>query len=197
MKKTDTIISVVIGFLIGVFFFIIIKNIEIEIPYTWLLLIVFPPLTLFGLFVASIIGKKVLALYQMAKFVLVGALNTIVDMGILNFLMWRFEIYGGGLYPIFVGISFLVATVNSYFWNKHWTFTQRKETFAPGEYLKFLIILIGGLLLHMIIASFVVNVIGPQFGISVKLWANIGKFIAVLIAFVWNFFGAKFIVFKK
>lgn len=197
MKKTDIIISPIIGFFIGVFFFILFKTLQINIPQSWLLLIVFPPLTLLGLFVASIIGKKVLAIYQMAKFVLAGALNTMVDLGVLNFLMWRFEIYVGGLYPILVGISFLVASVNSYFWNKHWTFRQRKETFAPREYLKFLIILIGGLLLHVIIASFVVNVIGPQFGISVKLWANIGKFIAVLIAFVWNFLGAKFIVFKK
>lgn len=81
MKKSDAIISPFIGFLIGVFFFFSLKTLQIDLPQGWLLLIIFPPLTLFGLFVATLIGKKVLALYQMAKFVLVGALNTFVDLG--------------------------------------------------------------------------------------------------------------------
>jgi len=197
MKKIDIIISPIIGFLIGVFFFIVLKMLQIDIPQSWLLLIIFPPLTLFGLFVASIIGKRVLAIYQMAKFVLVGALNTFVDLGVLNFLMWIFGIYTGIFFSIFKGISFLIATINSYLWNKHWTFAQRKEAFAPGEYFKFLVIVTIGLLINVTIASFVVNVIGPQFGIAAELWANVGAFIAILIAWVWNFFGAKFIVFKK
>jgi putative flippase GtrA len=47
------------------------------------------------------------------------------------------------------------------------------------------------------IASFIVNVIGPQFGISSLIWANIGKIGGIIGAFIWNFLGYKFIVFKK
>jgi len=197
MKKVDAIISPIIGFLIGVFFFIVLKMLQIDIPQSWLLLIIFPPLTLFGLFVASFIGKKFLAIYQMAKFLLVGALNTFVDLGVLNLLMWISGIYAGIFYSIFKGISFLIATINSYLWNKHWTFEKRERVFAPGEYFKFLVIVTIGLLINVTIASFVVNVIGPQFGIKSELWANVGAFAAILIAWVWNFLGSKFIVFKK
>jgi len=197
MRKTDVIISIVIGFLIGVFFFIIIKNIGIEIPYTWLLPIVFPPLALLGMFIVSFLGRKFLIIYQAGKFMLVGALNTFIDLGILNILIWFSGIVAGPWYSAFKGISFLVATTNSYFWNKHWTFRKRERIFAPGEFSKFLVVTTIGLSINVGIASVVVNIIGPQFGITEKMWATIGAFTAALISWVWNFLSSKFIVFKK
>lgn len=197
VKKTDAIISFIIGFFIGLFFFIFLKTTDFKVPYSWGLMIVFPPLSVLGMLIVSLLGKRFLFIYQMGKFVLVGALNTMIDFGVLNLLMLIFKIYAGAFYSVFVGISFIVASVNSYFWNKHWTFVQRKEVFHSKEYLKLLIILTGGLFLHVVIASFVVNIIGPQFGMTSELWANVGKFVAVLIAWIWNFLGAKFIVFKK
>ena len=197
MKKTDAIISAVIGFLIGVFFFIIIKNIGIEIPYTWLLLIIFPPLALLGMFVVSFLGRKFLIIYQAGKFMLVGALNTFIDLGTLNILIWFSGIVAGPWYSVFKGISFLVATTNSYFWNKHWTFRKRERFFAPGEFSKFLVVTTIGLSINVGIASVVVNIIGPQFGMGTKMWANVGAFTAVLVAWGWNFLGSKFVVFKK
>ena len=197
MKKTDIIIGPIIGLFIGIFFFVSLRTLQINIPQSWLLIIIFPPLTLLGLFVASIIGKKFSAIYQMAKFVLAGALNTMVDLGVLNFLMWIFGIYTGIFYSVFKGLSFLLASTNSYFWNKHWTFEKREEAFVGQEYFKFLIIVSIGFLINVGIATFVVNIIGPQFGISEELWANVGAFIAILFAWIWNFIGAKFIVFKK
>lgn len=197
MKKIDAIISTIIGFLIGVFFFIALKNIGKSFPYSWLLLVIFPPLALLGMFVASFIGKKLLIIYQAAKFVLVGALNTFIDLGVLNGLIWVSGIATGIWYSAFKGTSFLLATINSYFWNKHWTFRKREKVFAPREYLKFLITVTIGLFINIGIASFVVNIIGPQYGLTEKMWANVGAFIAVLIAWVWNFLASKFIVFKS
>ena len=54
-----------------------------------------------------------------------------------------------------------------------------------------------GLLIHLVISGLVVNVVGPQFGISETLWANIGGIAAALAGFFWNFFGFKLLVFKK
>ena len=197
MKKTDIIIGPIIGLFIGTFFFIFLRTLQVNIPQSWLLIIVFPPLTLLGLFIASTIGKKFFAIYQMGKFVLVGALNTMVDLGVLYFLMWTFGIYTGIFYSVFKGLSFLLASTNSYLWNKHWTFEKREEAFVGQEYFKLLIIVSIGFLINVGIATFVVNVIGSQFGISEELWANVGAFIAILLAWIWNFGGAKFIVFKK
>ena len=197
MKKVDAIISIIIGFLIGVFFFIALKNLGKSFPYSWLLLIIFPPLALAGMFIASYIGKKLLIIYQAAKWVLVGALNTFIDLGVLNGLIWISGIATGLFFTVFKGLSFLVATLNSYFWNKYWTFRKKEKVFAPGEYLKFLIAVTIGLFINIGVASFVVNIIGPQYGITEKMWANVGAFTAVLVAWVWNFLASKFIVFKK
>ena len=197
MAKKDAIIGVIIGFLIGFFLFIVLEFLQVEIFPNWLLIIIFPPLTFFGLLTASLIGKKFLAVWQLANFILVGALNTFVDFGVLNFLMWVFGLYIGFSFAIFKGVSFLTATVNSYFWNKHWTFKSGNGTFVRGEYLKFLVIATVGFLINVGVSSFIVNVIGPQSGIKEKLWANFGAFLAVFVTFAWNFLGSKFIVFKK
>ena len=122
MKKIDVIISLIIGVIIGIFFLIILKGIGIEIPFIWLLPIIFPGLALFGMLVASLLGKRFLVFLQAGKFLLVGALNTFIDLGVLNMLIWISGIAAGAWYIVFKSISFLVATVNSYFWNKHWTF---------------------------------------------------------------------------
>lgn len=197
MKKSDALISFIIGFFIGIFFFVGLKIIKIEVPYGWLLIIIFPPLALFGMFIASILGKKFLFILQAARFLLVGALNTFIDLGVLNFLMWIFAIAAGLGYSAFKGISFLAATVNSYFWNKYWTFEKKEKKPDPKEFIKFLIITIIGFLINVSIASFVVNIIGPQFGITEVTWGNIGAFAAVFVAWIWNFLGSKFVVFKK
>ncbi|KPJ57049.1 hypothetical protein AMJ49_02740 [Parcubacteria bacterium DG_74_2] len=197
MKKLDAILAALIGFLNGVFFFFILKQIGREIPYSWILIIVFPPLALLGMFIASIVGKKLLIIYQAAKFFLVGTLNTFIDIGILNLFIWLTKIAKGSLYAVFKAISFLAATTNSYLWNKFWTFEKRKEAARPREFLKFLVVTGIGLLINVGVASFVVNIIGPKFGISEKLWASVGAIVAAFFAFLWNFLGSKFAVFKK
>ena len=202
MKKVDVILAAIVGFLNGIFFFFILKQIgsgiaflKPFIPHFWILIIIFPFLGALGLYVASLIGKKFLIIFQAAKFFLVGTLNTFIDLGVLNFFIWVSGITKGIFYAIFKAISFLVATTNSYFWNKFWTF-EKKEVPRPKEFLKFLVVTAIGLLINVGVASFVVNIIGPQFGISEKIWATIGAIVAAFFAFLWNFLASKLIVFK-
>ena len=135
-------------------------------------------------------------LFQAAKSFLVGILNTFIDLGILTVLMETFQIFEGLSYLIFVTISFSAATLNSYFWNKLWTFEKKGVEIDLKQTSKFYLITIGGLLIHLSVTSFMVNMLGPQFGISKEIWAYIGKIAAVFLGFIWNFTGYKFIVFK-
>ena len=186
------------GFLIGVLFFIVLKNIEVKLPYLWALILVFPFLSLLGMYIASFLGKKFLIIYQAGKFLLVGALNTFVDLGILNVLIWASGMAAGPWYSVFKGISFLVAVTNSYFWNRKWTFEKKiGGMFVSKEFSKFLMVTAIGFLFNVGVASLLVNVVGPQFGISAKIWASVGAVSAALIAWIWNFLSSKFIVFKK
>jgi len=196
MKKKDLVISGIIGLLNGTIFFSVLKGLKISIPYSWTFPIFFPFLGALGIYLAWLLGKKFLIVFQGAKFFLVGTLNTFIDLGVLNLLIFVSGIARGIFYSLFKGISFLTATINSYFFNKYWTF-EKKEKPTFKEFSKFLGTVGIGLLINVGVASFIVNFIGPQFGISEKIWANIGAFIAVFFAFLWNFLASKFFVFKK
>jgi len=206
MRKIDAVLAASIGFLDGVICFYVVKYLEIAIPFPWLLpffrypLIlpfIFAPLGVLGIFIASIIGKKIFAIFQAARFFWVGTLNTFIYMGILNLLSWITEIKKGPFYVSFAAVSFLLATTNSYFWNKYWTF-EKKEKVRPGEFSKFLTITAIGLGINAGIIHLLVNITGPFSGISEKIWAGgVAPIIAAFFAFVWNFLASKFIVFKK
>ena len=159
--------------------------------------IILPFLSVLGIFIASLIGKKIPVIFQASKSFLVGILNTFIDFAILTILMETFKVFSGGLYVLFKGTSFSGATINSYFWNKFWTFEKRETKDPLKETAQFYLITIGGLLIHLGISSLVVNLIGPQFGLSKQIWAYIGALAAVFCGFLWNFTGYKFIVFKK
>ncbi len=203
ISKTDLNLSLIIGFLIGLFFLISVRVIGMEIDLPWdkkwdlSLLIIFPFLCFLGMVVASFLKERFLMIYQIAKFGLVGALNTFIDFGILNTAIILVETASGIHFPIFKGISFIAAATNSYFWNKHWTFEKKESLFASGEFAKFIAVTFVGFLLNVGSASLIVNIVGPQYGIGENLWANIGAFVAVFVAFIWNFIGSKLIVFKK
>jgi len=195
MKKTDLIFAAIIGFLDGVFFLFILKNAEVKIPYSWAIPFALTLLCLAGMRFASWLGEKLAILLQAAKFFLVGTLNTFIDLGVLNIFILISGIVSGIFYSLFKALSFLIATTNSYFWNKYWTFEKREKP-TSREFFKFLTVTFIGLLINVGVASFVVNIIGPQFGVSAKIWASLAAIVAAFFAFVWNFLGSKFIVFR-
>jgi putative flippase GtrA len=201
MTKTDKIVSLILGFLIGLFLFFILKTVKKElpfpIPYPWSLPIVFAFLGLIWIYLISFFGKKYKIILQGGRFVLVGTFNTFVDWGVLSLLMGLSGIYAGLGYSIFKGISFTIAVVNSYFWNKFWTFGKKETEGAGKEFVQFFVVSVIGFLINVGVASLVVNVVGPQFGWSEKIWALFGALTATLTAITWNFLGYKFLVFKK
>jgi len=212
MRKKDVIVGLVIGFLIGLLSLPTFKNLEPDLKAKWesfkfayvlLLPIVLPFLVLIGLFIANILAKKIKVIWQFAKFAVVGALNTFIDLGVLGLLMWlsKLGMKEGtvyiSLYALFKFISFSTAATNSYFWNKSWTF--EKGVKAQGkEFAGFYFVTGIGALINVGVASLIVGIVGPQFGISENVWAGIiGPFAGVLTGFIWNFCAYKFFIFKK
>jgi len=149
---------------------------------------------------------------QALKFGIIGGINTFVDFGILNLLMWLSGITTGIFFAVFKGISFLVAVGNSYILNKKWTFKDGGvEDVEKAS--KFLIISLGGMLINVGMASLVVNLISPieslislggtilgMLGITMsdsQIWANMSAILATAVSLIWNFTGYKFLVFKN
>jgi len=198
MKRIDIILALVTGEVAAWLFYGILKNLGIEIRFLWLILaILLPILALIGIWIAFILGKKFLWIFQAAKFFLIGVVATLVDLGVLNLLILVSGIATGLFFSIFKGISFIVATCSKYFGDKFWAFEKMEKAGMGKEFGQFFLVTLVGLVINVGIASLVVNVLGSQFGLTEKLWANVGGIIAAFAAAIWNFLGYKFIVFKK
>jgi len=132
---------------------------------------------------------------QFIKFLLVGVLNTGIDFGVLNLLMFLTGITSGFYYSLFKAISFTCGVTNSYIWNKRWTFKKGKSL-EKKEFSKFFSVSLVAFGVNICTASVLVNIIGPIGGISPYVWANISALAAAGFTTLINFFGYKYLVFK-
>lgn len=197
MKRTDIILALITGEITAWFFYILLKDIVGINNLGLILAISFPILTVICLWIAWLLGKRFLWIFQLAKYLLIGVLATITDLVVLNLLMWASGIAAGVSFSIFKGISFVAATTAKYFGDKFWAFEKMEKSGMGKEFSQFFIVTLIGLGLNVGAASLVVNVIGPQFGMSEKIWANMGGIAAAFAVTAWNFIGYKFLVFKK
>lgn len=193
MRKIDIVISVIILELTAWYFLWLFRPIII----IWILPIIFPILGALGIWLAYLIGKRFLFVFQMAKFLLIGTLAVLVDLFILNILILISGISIGIAYSFFKGFSFIIATLSRYLGNKFWAFKKRETRGAGKEFGKFFIVTLAGLLINVFTASLIVNLIEPQFSLSEKIWANIAAIIAAVATVAWNFPAYKYLVFKK
>lgn len=164
-----------------------------------------------GALIAYKIGTRIAIIWQMAKYVVVGGMNTLVDIGILTLVILISKnfgiqaedlIYSGILavtfYSIYKGLSFIVANVNSFYWNKYWTFSQKDaEQKSPAQFVQFFVVSLIGLLINVLIASLVFRSVTPFGGLNPDQWGLIGAAAGSLTGMIWNFLGYKFIVFEK
>lgn len=59
---------------------------------------------------------------QFVRFVGIGFLNTAVDYAIFNLFASLFDIHRGPKVALINSISFTIAVLHSFFWNKYWAF---------------------------------------------------------------------------
>lgn len=135
--------------------------------------------------------------WQLGKYGIIGMLNTVLNAGIFNFLIFVTDIAVGVLVDVFWIAAFVITVINSFFWNKYWAFEEREAEGTTSEAIKFfgtstIIAALNTLLVHL-----VVNVIGAPAGVDSKIWANVAIAFAIIVATLGNFFAYKFFVFKK
>lgn len=135
--------------------------------------------------------------FQLAKFGLIGVTNAVVDLGIYNLFIYLSDVSSGHLIIIFKCFSVLTAILNSYVWNKFWSFEKKEAKHLGREFAQFFMVSFVGLLLNVGITAFVVNIIGTPDGFTEKVWANVGGISASVLVLSWNFIGYKYFVFKK
>src|SRR5690348_10246952 len=65
---------------------------------------------------------------QALRFGMVGGLNTLVDLLILNMLLLLFPTNSARMILIFGAIAYSIGAFNSFLLNKYWTFGYRQRT---------------------------------------------------------------------
>lgn len=194
----DIILSLITGEGVAWLFVFLLKNSSFGASnLIWALPVVFPFLALFCLWIAYLIGKKFIFVFQLAKFLLIGAFFAIFDLVVFNLLMQWFGITDTGMkYKVFVGTSFVIATCVKYVADKYWAFEKKEGSQAAREFASFFIVTLLSGVIQVVIASLVAGS-SPMFGTNALAWANVGKMAGIIVASAWNFVGYKFIVFKK
>ena len=158
-----------------------------------------PVSAIFGLYLFYLAAKhkNKVGFLQMGKYGVIGVLNTFLNAGIYNFLIFITNIASGFTVDLFFIAAFVIAVTNSFFWNRYWTFEKIGTETVGKDAFQFFFVSTVVAVINFVILHIIVNVIGAPVGMDLKIWANIALAFTIITAFFGNFFGYKFIVFKK
>lgn len=214
ISAKDLKFSVLAGFLIGLLAMPVVKAAKPTLYEAVFFTIVpfFLIATPLGTVIAFRMGQRIKIIWQIAKFGVIGVLNTVVDLGVLSFLTFALKNYfnlsstdtlfmlGAStitFYSLYKGFSFIVANVNSYYWNKYWTFEEGTNKKTSAELTQFFVVSIIGFIINLVTASYVFGSIQPLTGFDSAQWGLIGAAVGSIAGLLWNFVGYKLWVFKK
>ncbi|NTW29953.1 MAG: GtrA family protein [Candidatus Moranbacteria bacterium] len=212
--KRDYEAGIVAGLLIG---FLILPILATAVPSLHtgirpLIIVFFLVASPIGIFIASKAYRFIPIFWQIAKFVLIGILNTLVDLGILAALQSLFRISYGinpetaiavfgtvtmTAYVFYKATSFFIANVNSFFWNKYWTFSGNPTKKSGEQFIQFLVVSIIGFLINIFFSSFVFTSVTALGGMNPSQWGLACAALGSVTGLAWNFVGYKLLVFKK
>jgi putative flippase GtrA len=126
---------------------------------------------------------------QAVRFVIVGLVNTVVDMG---------AFYALGLVPgmslvAAKAISYNLGTANSFLLNKYWTFSAGRSKRGLREFGLFFALNVPPLVVDVVVFT----ILGLWAG-SGTFWVRMTKaFGAAAVTVAWTFFGSRYLAFRQ
>lgn len=154
---------------------------------------------------------------QFFKFCIVGGSSFVIDYCIRMTLQFQAELGGGKLsdtigaqmksalptlftspdpkdafWPVACAAGAAIAIVNSFIWNRLWTFGIKGRQDSGGQFARFILISVVGLVLNVLISS-VLNHFIPG---DPKQAARIATFVAAGVVAIWNFLGQRLYAFR-
>lgn len=134
------------------------------------------------------------------RFALVGIMGAVVDFGVFNLLT-----SAAGLPAVLSSIiSFLMAVVSNFLWNRYWTYPDSRSKALHHQVSQFILVSLAGLLIRTpLFAWLEPNLIRAASSIlkgmtSIRLLTptlvghNIALAIAVIVVMFWNFYANRF-----
>lgn len=202
MRMRNCIRAGLIGIFTAIFLHIIYitNNLALQIGgfvvAPWMFYVLFPFGEAIGYFVVISLFQRIRILVEASRFAIVGFLNFVVDAGALAILSATTGIYSGvGIVPLNM-VAATIAFLNSYYWNRTFTFQSRVDA-SVGEFGSFLFVSAIGVLINSAVVFAITTFVVPFNGITEARLVTLAKVAATFVSLFWNFFGYKFIVFQK
>jgi len=130
------------------------------------------------------------------KFSFVGVTGTIVDFGIMNLMSLAFHL------PLVwaQAISFVVAVINNFLWNRYWTYPDSRSKKAQNQLLQFFLINLVGIVIRTPLIPWLNNLIlgvldQSTINLPVENFVfsqNLALAASILIILFWNFFANRY-----
>jgi putative flippase GtrA len=116
------------------------------------------------------------------KFATVGVTGMVVDLTVLNVMHKVFGL------PLLVAnaISFTVAVISNFTWNRFWTFPESRERPLGPQLGKFALVNVAGLIINTLILWLAFKV--TQHIVPDPWDYNLAKMFAIGVVLFWNYF---------
>ncbi len=114
---------------------------------------------------------------QLLRFSMVGSLNTVVDLFVLNSLLWLFPTTSTATLLTYNALALGFGAVNSFLLNKHWTFRHRQKT-TSQELTRFVMTTLCGMGWSTLVLWLASTMLYPA-GLNPTIWANASKGVAI------------------
>jgi putative flippase GtrA/GT2 family glycosyltransferase len=142
-------------------------------------------------------GRGALRRYikRFAKFASVGVANTLIDIGVLNLLLWLFPTTSQLTLMQYNATAVLCGACNSFFWNKYWTFHKAKNKIHGKEIRDFLLVT----WMTIFVNTFLLLSLShfyPGMATSLGWQSTLLKVLSIGGTFLLSFLGMQFLVFR-
>jgi len=132
---------------------------------------------------------------QFLRYCLVGGVNTLIDVLMLNVLLWRFPTNNVQVLVIYNSIAYSSGAVSSFFLNKYWTFGRKQRT-TGREVVRFAITLSLEILYSNGLVWLAGKALQPLIA-NATLWGNASKLVAVAVGAVISYTCMRFWTFAS
>lgn len=137
------------------------------------------------------------------KFALVGISGTVVDFSVFNLLNSLFNLTGiisiFSVETVIISsvLSFIIAVINNYHWNRNWTYPESKQFSHTDQLFKFGTVSLIGLIIRTPMFAWIrepltnniVDLIGDNFFLSPEiLGQNVALAAVIVVVLFWNYF---------
>jgi len=140
-------------------------------------------------------ANKFYWLKQLFRFGLVGGLNTLLDLLILNVLLLLFPTTSTTTLLAYNALAFSLGAVNSFLLNKYWTF-KHKQCTTLKELLRFTLTTLCGIGWSTLVLWLASSVLHPLV-VNATVWANAAKIVSVASSAVLSYLAMRLWVFVR